>query len=69
MISPGPGSPKDAGISNDVIRLLGPKIPVLGVCLGHQCIGSVFGGTVNSAGGRWWAVKERFGLDLVFYIF
>ena len=47
VISPGPGSPKDAGISNEVIRELGPKVPVLGVCLGHQCIGSVFGGTVE----------------------
>lgn len=47
VISPGPGSPKDAGISNVVIRELGPKVPVLGVCLGHQCIGSVFGGTVE----------------------
>ena len=47
VISPGPGSPKDAGISNEVIRQLGPKIPLLGVCLGHQCIGSVFGGTVE----------------------
>src|SRR3989338_10837218 len=47
VISPGPGSPKDAGISNDVIRQLGPKIPLLGVCLGHQCIGAVFGGTVE----------------------
>ncbi len=47
VISPGPGSPKDAGISNEVIRELGPRIPVLGVCLGHQCIGAVFGGRVE----------------------
>ncbi len=47
VISPGPGSPKDAGVSNEVIRELGPKIPLLGVCLGHQCIGEVFGGTVE----------------------
>ncbi|MBI3615234.1 MAG: aminodeoxychorismate/anthranilate synthase component II [Candidatus Omnitrophica bacterium] len=47
VISPGPGSPKDAGISNEVIRELGPKIPLLGVCLGHQCIGAVFGGVVE----------------------
>ena len=47
VISPGPGSPKDAGISNEVIRTLGPTLPVLGVCLGHQCIGAVFGGTVE----------------------
>jgi anthranilate synthase/aminodeoxychorismate synthase-like glutamine amidotransferase len=48
-ISPGPGRPEDAGISNEVIRALGPKIPTLGVCLGHQCIGAVFGGEVVSA--------------------
>ena len=50
VISPGPGSPKDAGISNEVIKKLGPSIPVLGVCLGHQCIGEVFGGNVVGAG-------------------
>ncbi|MBI3252015.1 MAG: aminodeoxychorismate/anthranilate synthase component II [Candidatus Omnitrophica bacterium] len=49
VISPGPGSPKDAGISKKVIQILGPKIPVLGVCLGHQCIGEVFGGRVIGA--------------------
>ena len=49
VISPGPGSPKDAGVSNEVIRELGPKIPLLGVCLGHQCIGEVFGGRVLGA--------------------
>ncbi len=49
VISPGPGSPKDAGISNAVIKHFGPKIPVLGVCLGHQCIGEVFGGKVVGA--------------------
>lgn len=48
-ISPGPGRPEDAGISNEIIRELGPKIPVLGVCLGHQCIGAVFGGEIVSA--------------------
>ena len=47
VISPGPGSPKDAGISNEVIREMGPRMPVLGVCLGHQCIGAVFGGKVE----------------------
>ncbi len=47
VISPGPGSPKDAGVSNQVIRELGPKVPVLGVCLGHQCIGAVYGGVVE----------------------
>jgi anthranilate synthase/aminodeoxychorismate synthase-like glutamine amidotransferase len=49
VISPGPGDPSDAGISRDVIRQLGPKIPLLGVCLGHQCIGDVYGGKVVRA--------------------
>jgi len=49
VISPGPGDPSDAGISRDLIRQLGPKIPTLGVCLGHQCIGEVFGGKVVRA--------------------
>ena len=49
VISPGPGNPKDAGISKKVIKELGPKIPILGVCLGHQCIGEVFGGKVVGA--------------------
>jgi anthranilate synthase/aminodeoxychorismate synthase-like glutamine amidotransferase len=49
VVSPGPGFPKDAGISNDVIRELGAEIPLLGVCLGHQCIGEVYGGRVIHA--------------------
>ena len=49
LISPGPGRPEDAGISNDVIERLGPRIPLFGVCLGHQCIGEVFGGVVVRA--------------------
>src|SRR3989338_5541356 len=49
VISPGPGNPSDAGVSKELIRKLGPKIPVLGVCLGHQCIGEVFGGRVVGA--------------------
>jgi anthranilate synthase/aminodeoxychorismate synthase-like glutamine amidotransferase len=48
-ISPGPGRPEDAGISNEIIRTLGAKTPVLGVCLGHQCIGAAFGGEIVSA--------------------
>ncbi len=50
VISPGPGKPDDAGVSRDVIRALGPHIPVLGVCLGLQCIGEVYGGRVGRAG-------------------
>ncbi len=49
VISPGPGNPKESGVSMEVIRKLGPEIPVLGVCLGHQCIGEVFGGRVIGA--------------------
>ncbi len=49
IISPGPGDPSEAGISKEVIRQLGPQIPILGVCLGHQCIGEVFGGLVVRA--------------------
>lgn len=49
VISPGPGRPDDAGISLDIVRELGPTIPILGVCLGHQSIGQVFGGTVTAA--------------------
>lgn len=49
VISPGPGEPKDSGISNDVIRALGTKKPILGVCLGHQCIAHVYGGEVTRA--------------------
>jgi anthranilate synthase/aminodeoxychorismate synthase-like glutamine amidotransferase len=47
IISPGPGTPLDAGISNDVLRYFAGKIPLLGVCLGHQCIGYVYGGVVT----------------------
>lgn len=49
VISPGPGTPNDAGISLDVIEKLGPQTPILGVCLGHQSIGQVYGGKVVSA--------------------
>jgi len=49
VISPGPCTPREAGISNAIIEHLGPRIPTLGVCLGHQCIGAVFGGQVARA--------------------
>jgi anthranilate synthase/aminodeoxychorismate synthase-like glutamine amidotransferase len=49
LISPGPGRPDSAGISNDTIRHFAGRVPVLGVCLGHQCIGEVFGGNVIRA--------------------
>jgi anthranilate synthase/aminodeoxychorismate synthase-like glutamine amidotransferase len=50
VISPGPKRPEDAGVANDLIRAFEGKIPVLGVCLGHQCIGYVFGAKVERAG-------------------
>jgi anthranilate synthase/aminodeoxychorismate synthase-like glutamine amidotransferase len=49
VISPGPGTPADAGISNALIKTFAGRIPILGVCLGHQCIGEVFGGEVVRA--------------------
>ncbi len=50
VISPGPCTPWEAGISNDVVRRFGATVPILGVCLGHQCIGQAYGGTVGPAG-------------------
>ncbi|MGD0115824.1 MAG: aminodeoxychorismate/anthranilate synthase component II [Dehalococcoidia bacterium] len=50
VISPGPGTPKEAGISVEVVRRFAGVVPVLGVCLGHQCIGEAFGATVDGAG-------------------
>jgi anthranilate synthase component 2 len=49
VISPGPGRPEDAGVTMAVIRQLGPQVPIFGVCLGHQAIGAVFGGSVVRA--------------------
>lgn len=46
LISPGPCSPRESGLSNEIIRTYGPEIPLFGVCLGHQCIGHTFGGEV-----------------------
>ena len=49
VLSPGPGKPKDAGVCIDVVKELGGKMPILGVCLGHQAIFEAFGGTVSYA--------------------
>jgi anthranilate synthase/aminodeoxychorismate synthase-like glutamine amidotransferase len=49
IISPGPCAPREAGISTDVVRQVGPRIPILGVCLGHQCIGEAYGGQILRA--------------------
>ena len=49
LISPGPGTPDDAGVSNEVITTFAGRVPVLGVCLGHQCLGQVYGGEVVRA--------------------
>jgi anthranilate synthase/aminodeoxychorismate synthase-like glutamine amidotransferase len=49
IISPGPCTPNEAGISLDVVRRLGARTPILGVCLGHQCVGQVYGGEVKRA--------------------
>jgi anthranilate synthase/aminodeoxychorismate synthase-like glutamine amidotransferase len=49
LVSPGPCTPKEAGVSRDIIREFGPRLPVLGVCLGHQSIGDVYGGRVVRA--------------------
>ncbi len=46
IISPGPCTPREAGVSNEILRRFAPSVPILGVCLGHQCIGHVFGGEV-----------------------
>jgi anthranilate synthase component II len=49
VVSPGPGTPAEAGVSVDAIKAFAPRMPVLGVCLGHQCIGVAFGGRVDRA--------------------
>ena len=50
ILSPGPCAPSSAGISTELVKELGPRIPILGVCLGHQCIGEAYGGDVVRAG-------------------
>ena len=50
VVSPGPCTPREAGVSNETIRRLGPRVPTLGVCLGHQCVGYAYGGAVGPAG-------------------
>jgi anthranilate synthase component 2 len=50
LLSPGPCTPREAGVSNALVEVLGPTTPTLGVCLGHQCIGAVYGGLVVRAG-------------------
>ena len=50
VVSPGPCTPREAGVSNEVISHFGPRLPVLGVCLGHQCLGEAYGGVVGRAG-------------------
>jgi anthranilate synthase component 2 len=50
VISPGPCTPNEAGVSTEVVRRFGPSVPLLGVCLGHQCIGVAYGATVDVAG-------------------
>jgi len=62
IISPGPCTPLEAGISNDVVRYFRRKIPILGVCLGHQCIGYVYGGLIKRA-----AVPVHGKTSLVFH--
>jgi anthranilate synthase component 2 len=50
IVSPGPCTPREAGISTELVRRFGPAVPILGVCLGHQCIGAAFGGDIVRAG-------------------
>jgi anthranilate synthase/aminodeoxychorismate synthase-like glutamine amidotransferase len=50
IVSPGPCTPREAGVSTELVRRFGPTVPILGVCLGHQCIGAAFGGVIVRAG-------------------
>jgi anthranilate synthase component 2 len=69
IISPGPGYPKDAGICEDVIRSLAGKVPILGVCLGHQAICEVYGAEISHARRLMHGKKSTISLDNKFFIF
>ncbi len=69
IVSPGPGRPEDAGIIVDAIRELGPKIPLLGVCLGHQAITLAFGGVVTYASRLMHGKQSEVKLDITSKIF
>ncbi len=60
LLSPGPCTPREAGISVDLIRRFGPTTPILGVCLGHQCIGAAYGADIVRAGpaGAWQDIEH-----------
>lgn len=60
ILSPGPKAPKDAGICMDVVKEFYKTIPILGICLGHQCIGEAFGGVVSYAQESFRELKARF---------
>lgn len=69
IISPGPGRPEDAGVCIDVVRRLGPEIPILGVCLGHQAVCAAFGATISYAGHLMHGKQSDVGLELSCPIF
>ena len=62
IISPGPSTPQNAGISNDVIRHFGDRIPLLGVCLGYQCIGYSYGGQIGQAPSIMHGKSSQYGM-------
>lgn len=69
ILSPGPGYPKDAGICEEVVRCLGGKIPILGVCLGHQAICEVYGARIAHARRLMHGKKSTVSLDLICPLF
>ncbi len=69
LLSPGPGRPSDAGICEEVIRTFGGEIPILGICLGHQAICEVFGGTITHAKQLMHGKQSEVSLDLSCPIF